>query len=235
MRKCDGLTLGERLRLVAGLIRGGARVADVGTDHALVPIFLVLCGKCGFCIATDIAKGPIERARENIEAFGLAEKIQLRQCFGLEGIFEDEVDDVVIAGMGGENIAEIIDRAIFLKNGRINLVLQPMTKAHVLREYLYSEGFDIVEEKVAREDGRLYVAMRACFDGVKRERSLARLYIGDLDREKTPEVLEYIRQQRKRVLDRLRGLRIEGAAFEEIDRFEKAAAELQEILAGEAK
>lgn len=233
MKEAKKVVLGGRLSLVAEMVRDGAKLADVGTDHALLPVFLVQRGRCRSAIAADIARAPLDRARGNIRAHGLEDKIEVRQCSGLAGIDEGEFDDVVIAGMGGETIAEILDKAPFLKNERYNLVLQPMTRAHFLREYLFGNGFDIKRERVVREEGKLYCVMQVEFDGVVRECSLARLYIGNTDKDLTLDAVEYIRLQGKQLTDRLKGLRIEGASPGEIKRYEQAAGELERILAGE--
>ena len=138
----------------AAYVRRGSAVADIGTDHAFLPIYLIENGISPRAVAADINEGPLARARINIPK-GMQKKIELRLTDGLHGIEDAKVDDVLICGMGGELIARIIADAPFVKNEKIRLVLQPMTKAPTLREFLLSEGFSIIGETLSFDD-RIY-------------------------------------------------------------------------------
>ncbi len=157
--------IGKRLRAVAGFITPGDRVADIGTDHAALPILLARSGACPRVIETDIAEKPLRFAEHNINAAGLGEKIELRRCDGLEGISPDEADTVVIAGMGGELTAGIIAAADWLKDGRHTLILQPMSRADVLRSFLRGNGFRMTGERAVCDAGRFFTVIRAAFRG----------------------------------------------------------------------
>lgn len=153
--------LGARLETCAGLVRRGKVPADIGTDHAYLPIYLVRNGVVPMAYASDINIDPIISARKNITKHGLSEKIITFTCNGLEKIPPDRIDDVIIAGMGGDNIASIINEADWLKNDRYRLILQPMSRASRLREYLFKNRFEIAEEKAVCEAGRIYTVICA--------------------------------------------------------------------------
>ena len=159
--------LTPRLRLAARMARGGGVVADIGTDHAYLPVYLVNAGLCEKAYACDINPGPLARAEKTVEAFDAGGRIRLVLCNGLDGV--KFADEVVIAGMGGELIAAILSRCAFVKDAGVHLVLQPMTAQPELRGWLCREGFEIEEEAVAREGSKLYVVMLAAFTGEKAE------------------------------------------------------------------
>ncbi len=155
-----------RLDCIVSLIRDGARIADIGCDHAYITTEALRLGKAVFAVASDVRPGPLSKARDNIEAAGLTGKVKLVLTDGLDGIEQYAPDDIIIAGMGGELIADIIERAPFVKNGGVHLILQPMTSQDKLREYLCSSGFQIEREAVPVESGRVYQVISAYYTGV---------------------------------------------------------------------
>lgn len=151
--------LTPRLQAVADMTPKCGTVADIGTDHAYLPIYLISENKCEKCIAADIATGPLNRAREYIEKhLGKDGRIKTVLSDGLKDI-EDEYDAVTIAGMGGETIAQILKKTP-LQRGK-TAVLQPMTKAPELRKFLYENGFWIEDEIAVGEDRRVYSIIKA--------------------------------------------------------------------------
>lgn len=146
----------KRLDVLLSLLPSGCRLADIGCDHAYIPICAVKQGKADFAYASDVREGPLSRAAENVAEAGLTGRIVLKLANGLDGAEEYRPDTIVIAGMGGELIAEIIDRATFLKTDKITLILQPMTCADELRRYLLSNGFEILRERLAYEERHIY-------------------------------------------------------------------------------
>ena len=152
------LELTPRLQLLADWVPQGARLADVGTDHAFLPVWLRLHDRVVFAIASDLRKLPLERARDTGRTYG-ADHIDYRLCNGLADILPDEVDTVAIAGMGGETIAAILEAAPWTRDGRHTLLLQPMTHAEDLRGYLADHGFAITREALAFDRGTIYPAM----------------------------------------------------------------------------
>lgn len=140
-------------------------MADIGTDHGLLPIYLIENGISPTCIASDIGEGPAAAARRNVDAAGVAHLVSVRVGDGLQTLQENEVDDVVIAGMGGETIAAILDAAAWVQNPQYRLILQPMSHAEILREWLHTHGFSTVCERLLTDAGRAYILLVASYDG----------------------------------------------------------------------
>lgn len=153
------IELKPRLRMVGDLVPAGVRLADVGTDHGYLPAALVLAGRIPWAVASDLRRGPLDRARATVRECGLMGKIAFRLCDGLTGICPGEVDAAVIAGMGGETIAAILSAAPWTREQDIPLILQPMSSLPELRGWLQANGFAIREERLAKEGGVLYTAM----------------------------------------------------------------------------
>jgi tRNA (adenine22-N1)-methyltransferase len=162
-------TLGARLSGALPYVTRGGKVIDVGTDHAYLPIALIEQGLCTRALACDINVGPLDSARENIQASGLSEKIETLLTDGLHGTRDFAPDDVLIFGMGGELIVRILSEASFTRQLGKRLILQPQTHAELVRAYLFENGFRILAETVAQDDGdRLYQIITAEYDGVIR-------------------------------------------------------------------
>lgn len=153
------IELTPRLRMAADLVPAGARLADVGTDHAYLPAALILKGKIPWAIAADLRRGPLDRARATVREYGLTGKVAFRLCDGLTGIRPDEVDAAAIAGMGGETIASILSAAPWTREEDVPLILQPMSSMPELRGWLQANGFSIQEERLAKEGDTLYTAL----------------------------------------------------------------------------
>ena len=151
--------LTPRLRMVGEMVPAGARLADVGPDHAYLPAALILEGKIPWAIAADLRQGPLERARATVREYSLIEKVAFRLCDGLSGIRPGEVDAVAVAGMGGETIAAILSAAPWTREQNIPLILQPMSSMSDLRAWLQANGYVIWEERLAREGSTLYTAL----------------------------------------------------------------------------
>lgn len=151
--------LTPRLRMVGELVPPGVRLADVGTDHAYLPAALILEGKIPWAVAADLRQGPLARARETVRQAGLTGRVAFRLCDGLTGVRPDEVDAVVIAGMGGETIAAILAAAPWVRERDVPLILQPMSSFPDLRGWLRDSGFRILEERLAQEGETLYTAL----------------------------------------------------------------------------
>lgn len=156
--------LSRRLNAAFLLVEGGKTLADIGTDHALLPIALVKKGKVPSAIASDINPQPLEKAKENIAREGLSGKIEVVLTDGAVGL-ENRAEEFVIAGMGGELIADIISDSPFLKNESIHLVLQPMTKIPILRRWLWDNGFLIDREVYLEDMGHFYTVLSSRFVG----------------------------------------------------------------------
>ena len=155
----------SRLQAVASLVRDGARFADIGTDHAYLPIHLLESGRILSAVAADVAEGPLLRARRNVEEAGLSDKITLLLADGLTGMDDLGLTDIAICGMGGELIASILSAAPFVRDGRVRLILQPMTRTAELRQYLAKEGFAVLCERYAVAAGRAYTCLCVTYSG----------------------------------------------------------------------
>lgn len=150
------LQLTPRLQAVAQMVPQGARLADVGTDHAYLPAALLRAGRIPFAIAADVREGPLRRARETARDYGCTERMELRLCDGLAGICRAEVDAVVIAGMGGETIVHILSATEWVKDKDLTLILQPMSTQAELRSWLWQNNFSISREISVIEGDLLY-------------------------------------------------------------------------------
>lgn len=181
--------LDDRLHSVAFFVKEGSAIIDVGTDHAYLPIHLVEVGTAVRALATDINEGPLKNAEDNVRTHGLSDRISLRLANGLDGAEDFGADTVLICGMGGELIADILERAPFVKNGGIRLILQPMTFGDRLREYLLSNGFRILDEALSTDNKKLYTCICAEYDGIRREYDEVELLIGRCNIEKRDEPL----------------------------------------------
>ena len=161
--------LNVRLYSCARLVRQDAVFADVGTDHAYLPIFLLKSGVIKKAYCTDINSGPLAKAEENVRENCLFDRVELVLTDGATVLSGKGITDYAICGMGGELIAEIIENAPHLRDESVRLILQPMTKQGHLRRYLGKSGFEIVRESYSREGHRGYVAFEVVFTGKSRE------------------------------------------------------------------
>ena len=181
------IKLAPRLELIASLVPQGSFVADVGSDHAHLPIALMQRGIARGAVASDLRKGPCKRALENIALYGQEGKIAVECTDGLAGIDLYEPDCIVIAGMGAELMARILDESPIPKNGGVTLVLQPMKYAERLRVYLCRSGYMIDGEYLVR-DGHIYQIIKAHYTGVPYSLSEAELWLGKREARSSPEM-----------------------------------------------
>ena len=204
--------LDTRLQGIAQLIRPGSRVADIGTDHAHLPVWLVEQGICPSAIASDLRAGPAAAAKKNITAAGLTDRIAVRIGDGLQPIRPGEAEDLVIAGMGGETIAGILAGAAWAKDGRYRWILQPMTRPEELR-------------RIIQEDHRLYVVMTAVYTAAEPVEEEAAYYIGGM----TPkEGRAFLIRQSMHLRRRADGLAHRTASEDERERLYRLADQLME-------
>ena len=187
------IKLDDRLSAVASLVRNGKRVADIGTDHGYLVAYLVENGMCPSGIAADLRKGPLDNARQTVIEQGLSEKIELILSDGLTNIPSDACDDIVIAGMGGNLIAEILENAPWVKDEKINIVAQPMTHAEVLRQWFVDNGFTITKEKTATDGKRYYCIISANYTATKCKHKHSYIYTGEIKPE-TDTDIKYLRK-----------------------------------------
>lgn len=172
--------LDDRLYLAASFVRHGSVVADIGTDHAYIPVFLINTGRSPFAIASDINDGPLMRARKNAEKYGVSERIDFTKADGLDGLplSERGVRDVIICGMGGELIARIVLESEYTKNDGIRLILQPMSAVDDMRRLLYGGGFTEIDGGIAEVGGKIYQCLVFEYTGEKGVLSPAEEFVG---------------------------------------------------------
>ena len=212
-------TLKDRLKTIESLVPIGARVADIGTDHGHLPISLIKGKIATKVIACDINEKPLANAKDNIEKTN-TEGIELRLGDGLAPVKHGEVDCVIIAGMGGEVIAGILENCPFIKDDSYTLLLQPMTSANALRRYLCENGFSIQSETAVAEGKRIYTVIKATYSGEKAEYSEAFYLCGKLD-PKEEVARQYIEKQQKialKALNDLLGNNMDCAQYETLYR-----------------
>ena len=169
--------MNKRLELIASILPHGRGFADVGTDHGYLPVYMAQHGYSGKIIASDINEGPLSTAVASARQAGVEDRICFRLCDGLDGCGSEELDTVVIAGMGGDTICGILDRADWVMSRDILLILQPMTKAEVLRYWLANNDFAICGEWLIEENGEIYQILSARF-GARTPLSDAELFTG---------------------------------------------------------
>ncbi len=185
--------LNSRLQACAGFVREQAHVCDVGTDHAQLAVYLIEEGIASDVIASDIGEGPLAAAQRTIEKHGLSSRIRTILSDGLQNVPGEDLTDIVIAGMGGETMVHILETCPFSLTD-IRLILQPMTKADVLRDWLYRHGFAICRETCIREERFLYAVMQVEYTGNCVEPDAVLLRFGKMDLSE-PDCLAYAKRQ----------------------------------------
>lgn len=155
--------LDNRLKMCAEMVSGRGIACDVGTDHAYLAADLVMSGRCGRVIASDVREGPLDSARKTVTKFGLSDKVDLVLSDGLENIDLNGVTDIVIAGMGGETIVKILEKKVYDLDG-VRLILQPMSKPEILRKWLYQNVFQAIAERAVEDGNKMYTVICAEHD-----------------------------------------------------------------------
>lgn len=198
------MKLDDRLLAVAACVPEGAYLADVGTDHAYLPIYLAERGMLSGAVASDIHKGPLESAKRNISENGFSSLIHTVLTDGLQGLQDYPITDIAIAGMGGMMIAGILEKASFPRERGIRLILQPMQHIPELRRYLGANGFLLTKETQAEAEGKFYQIICAEYDGISREYTEMESLLGKYNLEHKNENAAHFRLLCERQLDILR-------------------------------
>ena len=202
------MELSSRLSACAALVRGRC-VADIGTDHAYLPVYLIEKGICEHAYACDINAGPLASARENVLKYALEDKIELVLSDGLDGVPDGKCDCIVIAGMGGELICRIITESRFFKRSGVKFVLQPMSKPEEVRRMLWREGYTLTDDVTVRERGRMYQIMRAEYTGEISHFDMCDALCGKVRTDADYRAL--IENTLKKIRKKVRGMRLAGA------------------------
>ena len=189
------MQLSKRLQAVADLVTPGNRLADIGTDHGYVPIWLYEQGRIPFALAMDLREGPLQRAAEHIRMHGLDEKIKTRLSDGLEKLLPGETDSIVIAGMGGMLVVKILTQGQAVLDSVQELILQPQSDLDAVREYLHRTGFVIVQEEMVFEEGKYYPMMKAVHGENTDDRKIWFLYGRLLLENRHPVLESYLQKE----------------------------------------
>lgn len=199
------ITLDSRLSLCASFVRQDSKLADIGTDHAYLPVWLCQNGVCKSAVAADINPEPLSRGQLTIAQAGLEDKVKTRLSDGLKSISADEADDIVIAGMGGELIAKIILDCEYSRDKSKRFILQPMTKSELLIERLCQNGFEILSQDCCVASNKCYTVLLVQYSGEKRACSEVYPYICELKPKENETHLRFIKAHIERLLKKANG------------------------------
>lgn len=194
------IKLRPRLQMVADMVRTNVTLADIGTDHAYLPAYLIQSGKVHKAYACDLREHPLENAKQTLVRYNLEDKVCLQISDGLDAFKTQCAEDIVLAGMGGLLIVDILSRCDWLKSTIINLVLQPMAHVEDVRKYLVNNGFEIIRENATIDSGKLYVAINAYYtNNTYKDYPESFYYIGKLGECKSKYAKEYLMSQKSRL------------------------------------
>lgn len=195
----DMIKISNRLCICSSMVRRGKRLCDVGTDHGYVPVYLVENGIIPSAVACDINDGPLASCKALVEKYSLSDKIKCVLSDGLDSIDGSEIDDILLAGMGGELIADILSRCSYVKDK--HLIMNPMTHPEVLRKWLYSNGFTINRDVIVPDGRHHYNVFDAVYTGAVCDKTEADYYLGNItdfsDREYFMHLLSYLKNKQK--------------------------------------
>lgn len=225
------MELSKRLTAVAGMVTKGNVVCDVGCDHGYVSIYLVKQGISPKVFAMDVRKGPLSQADEHIRMYGLGDYIETRLSDGVDKLNAGEADTLILAGMGGRLMANIITVGLDKVKALKELILQPQSEIDVFRKFLRENNFEIVEEDMIYEEGKFYPLMKAVplAQGAKVEEpdELNDLYGGLLLKKKHPVLKEYLDYQNGKLTGLLQDLTVASEASQKSrNRIEEVKKEL---------
>lgn len=191
--------LSKRLGCVVGMVEKGAVVADIGCDHGFVSIYLIQAGLADKVFALDVRMGPLSRAIEHIQRYGLSDQIETRLSDGMQALnVEDGVDTIILAGMGGRLMQDILE-AGFMRNLKPeHLILQPQSHQQNLRAFLRNEGYEIKKEDMILEDGKFYPVISVFLTGNKADtdnQEIKDIFGPLLLKDKHPVLFQYLKKE----------------------------------------
>lgn len=191
--------LSNRLKAVADMVRQGSAVADIGTDHGYIPVYLYKAGIITGAVAADINEGPLNSCRELVEQQGLSDVISVRLSDGLDCLRPDEYDTIIIAGMGGELIADILSRDDCIIDKHV--ILNPMTHPEIARKFLFDNGFEIDRDIIIPDGRHHYSVFDAHYSGKLTPKTKRDYFLGNIkdfsDKEYFVHLLNYLKNKAK--------------------------------------
>lgn len=224
--------ISERLTMAASLVSDGCVLADVGTDHGYVPIYLLQQKRIPRAIAMDINRGPLERAKEHSRLYGLEEYIDLRLSDGVKALKPGEADSILIAGMGGGLVMHILEDGKEVCHRAKELILQPQSELERVREFLRENGYRILAEEMVLEEEKFYPMMKVCYTGeLSTEEDvdllkLSNLYGGLLLQNRHPVLKSYLERENTIYA----GIREELKRQSQSEKIMARLAEVEEVL-----
>lgn len=225
------LNLSERMLMAAKMVRKGNSVADIGTDHAYLPAYLVLNSIVSKALACDVRKGPLENAKKTVEHYGIEDKVTLRLSDGFDEIKPFEADDFIMCGMGGTLMEQLTSRTHWLKDKSKRIIVQPQSHAEDIRRFFIENGFKILFEDACIDSGKLYCAIAAEYTGEITEKPVSYIYTGELSKCTKPEARLYLEKINFQLKKKLEAEKIHGSS-EVAEYLEKVTLETEEIING---
>ncbi len=229
------MQLSQRLSSVASMVTAGNCLADVGTDHGYVPIYLYERKIIPHAIAMDVNRGPLERAKLHIAESGMSEAIETRLSDGLAALRAGEADTVLIAGMGGPLMIRILSSFPEVTASLKELVLQPQSEIESVRVWLYEQGYEIVEEHMVFEEGKYYPMFRAVKNPDAKRLSKLEYRFGRLEvLKELPVLKDYLLRELKNKREIIHKLEAESTskAFGRIQEIKEELMDLEEMMKG---
>lgn len=193
------MKLSHRLMAIASFVRKGSKIADIGTDHGYIPIYLVKEGISPSALAMDVRKGPLERAENHVLEYGLGDKIKVRLSDGLMKLKPGEADTIVIAGMGGELIVRILEAGRHVWESTERLILSPQSEIGSVRHYLEENAFTILRETMVKDEGKYYTVIEAGHGAMHYGRECFYEYGKCLIQENNEVFREFLEKERRSV------------------------------------
>lgn len=227
------MQISERLKMVSAFVTEGMRLVDIGTDHAYVPIYLIKNGKIPSALAMDIGIGPLQRARDHIVEQGFERQIETRLSNGFSAFRKGEAESVVIAGLGGELMIQILQEGRAVLSEVSEFILSPHSEIHKVRAFLMEQGFSIVKEAMLYEEGIYYTIIKAIY-GIGDYRTEPELWYGKrMLEEQHPVLYDYLQKEyaiRRRIVERLSKIQKERVR-ERQKQIEAECVRIEEALA----
>ena len=197
------IKLSARLSVAAELVREGSRLADVGCDHGYVPVSLVLSGRIKSAVACDINEAPLASCKRLVWEYNLDEKIECVLSDGLQNVQGEKIDDILLAGMGGELIADILAVCPYVREKHI--IINAMTHPEIARRWIYDNGFAILNDVVVPDGKHHYSVLDAVYNGEKKAYTEVDCFLGKIndfsDREYFIHLLNYLKNKQKSGVD----------------------------------
>lgn len=222
--------LSKRLSEVAKFVRCDSVVADVGTDHAYLPIYLLQTGVAKYAVATDVREGPLVHARDNVDFYNVKESVSIYRTDGLDGIEAHSPDDIMICGMGGELILRIVTECSYTKKEGVRLLLQPQSSFAEMRSGLYEAGYTAVDESLVRDGHMIYQVTVFEYTGNISTLTPAEALLGPKNIEKGGELFNeyasiHLRKIRRKIASK-------GGAGYDVSSDISLVAEIENLLGG---